>query len=117
MNEPLVAFSRGDADRILELIDSTTPAPRRGVQPGPQLRFCWAKMLAALPGRTAGAAIPHATARLWGIDASDMPWDTGYNVEVYNLAFGSANAVANGKEIMVAREDMTNRWLCNWEAC
>lgn len=118
----LVAFSRADASRILEVADSFRIDPKGPFNPGKQLFVAIGKTQSSI---AASAADTGSTVQLYkgkvtihGINASDQRYATAspvYEVDAFNLA--PSGAVGSGKLVIIVREMFSNKWFVVWELC
>jgi hypothetical protein len=115
---PVCGFSPGVAQQLLDNLDSSG---YRKVNAPDSLRavgFLIVRTTGACAARTAFAdALTEGTAQIVRIGADKKLVIDSATVTYLNLGVGTSSNIAASTILMLAREELSNQLLANWEAC
>ncbi len=118
MTEKLQAFRPNDARKVLDVADAFGKRTVSQKQPGRLLGFVLVKSISGCVARTSFSdEVPTGTAYLSWIDQDSKIFVSADQVTYYNVGVGEDSNIAAGSMLMLAREEMSNCLLANWEQC
>ena len=120
MSEPVqvCGFTPGVAAQLLDNLDASGHRTVNASEPLRAVGFLIVQTTAACNARAAFAdALTSGTAKLVRIGADNKLVVDTATITYWNLGVGTSGNIANNKILMLAREELSNRLLANWEQC
>lgn len=120
MSEPekVCGFTPGVAAQLLDNLDASGHRTVNGPEPLRAIGFLIVQTTAACAARTAFAdALTSGTAKLVRIGSDNKLVIDTATITYWNLGVGSSSNIAANTILMLAREELSNQLIANWEAC
>jgi hypothetical protein len=120
MSEPakVCGFTPGVATQLLDNLDASGRRTVNGPKPLRAIGFLIVQTTTACTARAAFAdALTEGTAKLVRIGADKKLVIDTETLTYLNLGVGTNSNIAANTILMLAREELSNQLLANWEAC